>query len=286
MPSEIEEQLSQEFAFVEGLIETGLTFIQAYAWQLIAASIIFIVGYILSARLQKWVIKIGSTKNIDRTLLTFLAGLVRTLILAFTLMITLSKLGITITPLIAAIGAGIFGATFAIQAPIANYAAGLGIILLRPFKLEDVITVENQTGRVEEITLPMTYIRNEDGEQIQIPNKFIMGEIIKNSGSYQLVVGEIGISYKSDPEIAINSIAKLLSNFEEIEKNPVPRVGISQFGEYSIQISYRYRVPSEQLHRLEYQVNAEVFKSLKEAQIKIPFPQQEVTLLSSESQPS
>ncbi len=87
MASELVDELVEEFAFFEGLLETGMSFVQNYAWQLLAAAIIVIIGYIVSAKLQKIVVKFGTKREIDRTLITFLAGVVRILVLAFTLSI-------------------------------------------------------------------------------------------------------------------------------------------------------------------------------------------------------
>lgn len=274
MPTEIAE----EFAFIEGLLKTGLTYIQTYSWQFLAAIILLIIGIFISNKIHKLVIKAGTKSKMDVTLLHFLAGLGRVTVIAFTIMITLSKLGITIAPLIAAVSAGIFGATFAIQAPVANYASGLIIIITRPFKLGHVVTIQGRTGRVESITLAMTFLRAEDGEQIQIPNKFIMGEILENSGDFRLVENQIGISYSSDTDKAITIIEEIIQEHDSIEHEGSLKVGISSFEESTIVISYRYRVLEEKRHDVQYSVNSKVFSAIREAGIVIPFPQRIITM--------
>lgn len=275
MPTDIEK----EFEFVQGLLNQGIEFVQTYSWQLVAAVIIVAIGWLISNKIHNLIIKFGQKQGkLDETLLSFLASLGRAAILIFTLLITLNKLGITIAPLIAAISAGIFGATFAIQAPVANYAAGLAIIVMRPFKLRDVITIQGRTGRVEEITLAMTFLSTEDGEQIQVPNKFIMGEILKNSGNVVLVEGVVGVSYDSDPAKAIELIESILKENKTIDQEKPITVGIDKFGDSSIDIAYRFRVPAEQLHEVKFAVNGNIFLKLKEAQIEIPFPQRVITM--------
>ncbi len=277
--AEASQKIVQEFAFVQGLVNTGITYLQTYSWQIVAAIIIFIIGLVLSNWTQRLVIKTGSkNEKLDPTLLNFLAGVSRILVLALTIMVTLSKLGITIAPLIAALSAGVFGATFAIQAPIANYAAGLAIILSRPFRLGDLITIHGISGRVESITLPMTYLRDNDGELIQIPNKRIIGEIIENSQELRLVAGKVGISYGCDPEEAIRLISEAISAIEGVVSEPPVRVGINSFGDSSIEIAYRCRVQAEHNYSVKYKINSEVFRVLKEANIEIPFPQRVVTM--------
>lgn len=272
------KDIAEEFEFLEGLVNTGIEYVQTYSWQILAALIIILVGYFASNRVHKLVMKLGSKSKLDQTLLSFLASLARMSVLAFTLLITLNKLGITIAPLIAAVSAGIFGATFAIQAPVANYAAGLAIIIMRPFKLEEVVTIQGHCGRVEEITLAMTLLRTEDGELVQIPNKFIMGEILINSGDVRLVEGSIGISYDSEPAEAINIIKSLLTECEDINREKEITVGIASFGDSAIDISYRYRVKAEKFHQVQFHINSKIFTALQEAKIEIPFPQRVVTL--------
>lgn len=272
------KDIVEEFKFLEGILNTGIEFVQTYSWQILAAIIIVIIGYFVSNRIHKLVMKLGSKSKIDQTLLSFLASLARVSVLVFTLLITLNKLGITIAPLIAAVSAGIFGATFAIQAPVANYAAGLAIIIMRPFKLDEVVTIQGHCGRVEEINLAMTLLRTEDGEQVQIPNKFIMGEILLNSGDVRLVEGSIGISYDSEPDEAIEIINSLINECEDVDHERDITVGIASFGDSSIDISYRYRVKAELYHKVQFHINSEIFDAFKEANIEIPFPQRVVTM--------
>lgn len=272
------KDIAEEFEFLEGLLNTGVEYVQTYSWQILAALVIILVGYFISNRVHKLVMKVGSKSKLDQTLLSFLASLARMSVLAFTLLITLNKLGITIAPLIAAVSAGIFGATFAIQAPVANYAAGLAIIIMRPFKLDEVVTIQGYCGRVEQINLAMTLLRTEDGEQVQIPNKFIMGEILLNSGDVRLVEGNIGICYNSDPDEAIDIIKTIISAGKEVDHDKEVSVGIASFGDSSIDISYRYRVKAEQFHQVQFLINSEIFGAFKEANIEIPFPQRVVTL--------
>jgi len=277
--AEATQAIVKEFAFFEGLLNTGIAYVQTYAWQIVAAIIILIIGLVISNWVQKIIVKAGTKQGkIDPTLLGFLAGFTRLVIVAFTVMIMLSKLGITIAPLIAALSAGIFGATFAIQAPIANYAAGLSIILSRPFKLGDFITLKELSGRVEEITLAMTFLRNCEGELVQIPNKRIIGEVIENSMDKRVVNGIVSISYSAEPEIAIDRLRLVLTNLELVNRDIPVRVGIHGFGDSGIEIEYRCMVPVDSYLEMKYMINKEVFIVLQELGIEIPFPQRVVTL--------
>jgi len=195
--------------------------------------------------------------------------------------VALSKFGITIAPILAALAAGAFGASFAIQGPLSNYGAGLVIIVSRPFVVGDTITVVGVSGVVEAITLGATTLTNLDGVRITIPNKHIVGETLHNSKELHLVEGTVGISYRSNLEEGIGIIRSILDGFQEVLKTPAPLVGIKGFGDSSITIDYRYWVPTKKYFGLRNQVNLALFTRLAEARIEIPFPQREVHIISS-----
>jgi small conductance mechanosensitive channel len=274
----MDNKILNELKFTQELINQGLTYLKTYTWQILAASVLLAIGYWVGGKAQKIVIKIGQKRKMDPTLLGFLASLARIILLIFATLVALTKLGITIAPLIAALGAGIFGATLAIQAPVANYAAGLAIIIMRPFKLGDNITIQGRYGEVEEITLGVTYLKTEDGERIQIPNKFIVGEIMHNSHGNRLVDTIVGISYSNDPQKAIAIIKTELEKSDFVGKEGYFKVGILEFGDSSVNLSYRYKVPGQKFFEAQFQVNSAIFTAFKTNAIEIPFPQSVVTL--------
>jgi small conductance mechanosensitive channel len=219
-------------------------------------------------------------KNFDSTLSKFAVAAVKGIIIGFAIMVALGKFGITIAPLIAALAAMAFGASFAIQGPLSNYGAGLAIILTRPFVVGNTIKVGEVSGIVEEIKLGATILTDEDGVKITIPNKHIVGEILHNSEECKIVEELIGISYNGNPEEAIRIIKNTLDEFQEISKDPTPRVGIQEFGDSSINIGLRYWIPTRKYFETLYSVNLAVYKQLKQANIEIPFPQRDIHVVS------
>ena len=201
------------------------------------------------------------------------------LVIGLFLIIALSQVGISITPLIAAIGGLAVGASFAIQGPVSNYGAGLVIILTRMFKVGDTISLLGCSGQVEEITLSITTLQAEDGEKIIIPNKHIVGEFHKNSQANRIVEGQVGIAYDSDPAAAIAIIRDCLADIDGVATDPQPQVGINSFGDSSINIDYRIWVATHRYFELLHRCNLAVFKALKDNGVVIPFPQREVRML-------
>ena len=275
--------MGKDIASLQTLIDKLIEFSVDYSFQVLGAVIILAAGLLLGKWAAKLILKLCEKGKLDVTLSKFLSSIGKVLIIAFTLIIALGKFGITIAPFIAAIGAAAFGAAYAIQGPLSNYAAGLSIIMGRPFVVGDTINVAGVNGVVEEVKLAHTTVINEDGIKITIPNKHIIGEILHNSGEYRLVESSVGISYNNDPEEAINVIQTTLGLSEEVAEKPGPQIGIENFGDSSLDIGYRYWVPSQKYFRVLYATNMAVYNALKKADITIPFPQREVLLRKESS---
>jgi small conductance mechanosensitive channel len=271
--------MSKEVETIQKFINLLVEFCVNYSFQVVGAVIVLAVGYFVAQWLARLLLSVCENKKLDVTLSQFIANIVRFGVLAFAVVIALGKFGITIAPFIAAVGALAFGASLAIQGPLSNYGSGLTIILTRPFVVGDTISVKGETGVVKEVKLAYTLLTDEDGVMITIPNKDIVGFILKNSGPNRIVEGSIGISYASDSEKAIEAVLSGLGKCEGVADKPKPNVGIEAFGDSSVNIGYRYWVPTEKFFQVSYAVNASVYKSVKDAGIDIPFPQRDVRII-------
>jgi small conductance mechanosensitive channel len=163
---------------------------------------------------------------------------------------------------------------------MSNYGAGLSIIIARPFVVGDTINIQGVSGVVEEIGLASTRLSTEDGEQITIPNKHIVGEILINSFENKVIEMSIGISYDDDARKAVEIIQETLGTIPEIVDEPAPQIGIEEFADSSVNIGMRYWVPTKQYFQILYQANLAVYEALNKAEITIPFPQRDIHMLS------
>jgi small conductance mechanosensitive channel len=272
--------MQDEIKAAQKMVNIIIDFFVNYSFQVVGAIIIFVVGILVARAVASFLMKFFERKEFDVTLSKFAAAAAKVTILGFAIIIALGKFGITIAPFIAAIAAMAFGASFAIQGPLANYGAGLVIVLTRPFVVGNTITVSGVSGIVEEVNLGTTILTDEDGVKITIPNKHIVGEILHNSEERRIVEEIVGISYDSDPEKAIRIIKEALGEFQKISTEPPPRVGIQQFGDSSINIGLRYWIPTREYFGTLYQVNLAVYKQLKARDIQIPYPQRDIHIIS------
>lgn len=275
--------MNEEIDQVQKIIDTVIEFFVNYSFSIIGGIIILIAGFIIGGILSRLVTKLCQKKNIDITLERFFSGVTKLIIVLLFLIIALNRLGIEIAPFVALLGAGALGLSLAVQGPISNYGAGIVLIITRPFNVKDTLTVLDErgavTGLVECIHLGYTELVAEDGEMITIPNRRILGEILTNSYAYRVVEGVVGIEYESDPNTAIQAVEDALAKVEGVSSDHTAEVGIEEFADSSINIGYRYWVPTADYHKTMYQANLAVFNALKSAGIGIPFPQRDVRIV-------
>ncbi len=271
--------MEQELTAVNNLITQVQGFAVEYGFQILGAIIILLIGLKVASWCSNLVLSLCERRQLDITLAKFFANVVRLLVLVFVVIIAMGKFGITIAPFIAALGAIAFGSSLALQGPLSNYGAGLGIILSRPFVVGNTIKVRGVTGVVEEIKLGATFLSNEDGETIIIPNSQVVGEILHNSYANSIVEASVGIAYSEDPQRSIQLINQLLAENASVASEPAPQVGIDNFADSAIEIGLRYWVPTTRLYQTRFEVNNAIHASLREAGVVIPFPQREVRML-------
>lgn len=275
----------EELTQVSQIATTLVDFCVRYSFQIIGAIITLCLGIFVASWLSRLVMRLCEKRNIDVTLTHFIGQIVKLLILVLVIIMTLGKFGISVAPLIAALGAVAFGASFALQGPLSNYGAGISIIMSRPFIVGNTISLLGISGVVESVTLAATVLSTEDGEQITIPNKKIVGEILINSFENKIVETKVGISYGDDPEKAIDLIRMTLATFSSIPTEPAPQIGIEAYADSSIAIGLRYWVPTRDYFKIVYSVNMSIHKVFKENTITIPFPQRDVRIVSQKGTP-
>ncbi|MFT6581166.1 MAG: mechanosensitive ion channel family protein [Alphaproteobacteria bacterium] len=261
--------MNQELEAIQGLVDAAIQFAVAYGFQIVGGVIVLLIGLKVAVWLGGKVEQLCLGKNIDVTLSGFVGNVVRILVVVIVIIITLGNFGITIAPFIALAGAAAFGATFAIQGPLANYGAGLVIILTRPFVVGNTVTVRGASGVVELVSLSNTVLRGEDGEKITVPNKQVVGEIIVNSDESRIVETSLCINLDTDPEDAIQVIRDAVSQSLGAEGGASAQIGIHDFSYGGVVIGMRYWAESSKYFETRYAVNATIYRALAKAGIKL-----------------
>lgn len=271
-----EQGLDQEIAQLQNAYSMITEFIVQYSFSILGAALIFLIGLWVAAKASNLVTRLFEKHEIDITLSNFTSNFVRILIILLVGVIALGKLGISVTPMVAAIGAASLGAGLALQGMLANYAAGITIIVTRPFIVGNTIEVKGVSGLVKDIHLGMTVLTNEEGEQINVPNKHIVGEVLHNSFANKLVETTLNISYQAEPEQVVSILKQVLADSAQVSDGEHAQVGINDFNSIGIEIGIRYWVATESYFQDKYQTNSSLIKALREANIEIPCPVREI----------
>jgi small conductance mechanosensitive channel len=273
--------MNEDIAQIQKISDILIEYVVTYSFQIVGAIFLLIIGAWIAGKVGKKVENIMRSRDIDITLSRFTGSIVKVMLMIMVVVIVLGHLGISVTPLLAALGALGLGAGLAIQGMLSNYAAGFTIIITRPFVVGDTIQVQGVAGLVKEVHLGYTILINEDDVRIQIPNRLVVGEILHNSNTNSLIELSIGVSYDSNTELVTNLILDALSKLEGLESNGSPIVGIDNFGDSSINFGIRFWAPTTKHYELRYSANKLIHDAIVQANIVIPFPQREVTMLGA-----
>ena len=271
--------LKNEIDQVGRIYNIIVEFFTNYSFQLIGAIIILIIGFLFAGKIANIVLRLCERHKLDVTLCRFLANASKMLIVVMIGIIALGKLGISVTPFIAAIGAISLGAGLALQGLLSNYAAGFNIIIIRPFVVGDTIAVQGVRGLVKEVLLAYTILTDEDDVEITIPNKHIVGEVLHNSKHDSLLELSVGIDYSENPLEVVAMLEDALGKLDIVSKARKPLIGIDAFADSSINIAVRLWTPTENLYSSKYKAYKEIYTTLDNANIKIPFPQRDIHLI-------
>lgn len=277
--------MEQEIQQVQAVYQLIVEFFISYSFQILGAIIILVLGILVARKVGNLVFGLCERKNLDVTLSRFIASATKITIIVMVAIIALGKVGISVTPFIAAIGALSLGAGLAMQGLLSNYGAGLNIILARPFIVGDTIRVQGVTGLVKEVHLAFTLLTDEDDVEINIPNRHIVGEILHNSHTDTLAEETVGIPYGSDPDTAITVIKQALENIDNVSKERTPLVGIDDFADNGISIGIRFWAPTNHYFETLYRANAAIYAALQNADITMSLPQREIRMLNEQPLP-
>ncbi|WP_169567942.1 mechanosensitive ion channel family protein [Sneathiella limimaris] len=265
---EIEQNLEAVNKYLDMVIEFGVQ----YGFQIVGALVFLLFGLMVANWIGNRVTKVALAKNIDQTLSGFIGSTIKLVLLVMLVIITLGNFGISIAPLIALAGAVSLGATLALQGPISNFGAGIAIILTRPFVVGNVINVLGVSGVVDKITLGITFITGEDGEQISIPNKEIVGQVIVNSHDTRILETTIAVPAGVDTDQLTEKLLAILKSHPDIVQEPDPQVGIHDFTYGGYIMGLRSWVPGRKYFQVRYDVNKSIRAALKELKVELLTP--------------
>lgn len=255
----------------------------AWATNILLAIVILIIGFWIAGSVNKLIINIGKkNRHLDDTLFRFLGSLARYLILAFVFIAILNRFGVQTASIVALLGAAGLAVGLALQGAMSNLAAGVMLLIFRPYKVGDFIDAAGCFGNVTEIDMFTTILQTFDHQQVIIPNSQIWGEKIINHSHYDIrgVDMHFGVAYDESTDAARAVIDSVLANHPHILKDPAPFVEVETLNDSSVDFLVRPFCKGEHYFDVLYSVPELIKKALDENGIEIPFPHRKVIMVN------
>ena len=257
-----------------------MDFVITYGGQLVLALVTLIVGFWLINRLVRMMKRMFQKRDFDKTLQTFLiqfVGITLKILLAISVV---TMVGVQMTSFIALLGAAGLAFGMALSGTLQNFAGGVMLLILKPFKVGDYIEAQGFSGTVKEIQIFHTILNTPDKKLIIIPNGGLStGSMINYSAEPQRRVDwTFGIAYTDDIDRAKAIILDVVTNDDRVLKDPEPFVGVISLGDSSVNIATRVWVNAADYWDVFFKMNEAVKKEFDAKGISIPFPQHDVHL--------
>jgi small conductance mechanosensitive channel len=266
-----------EFPDVVGIVVDLLV---RYSFQVLAAVAILAAGLLCARLIARFVERSLRKTTIEAHLQQLLIRAAKVVVLLFTVILALDKVGIQVTALVAGISvAGIAGG-FALQGVLGNIAAGLSIMFSHVFRIGDYIEIGTVRGQVQAINLTSTILRTLEDARVIVPNRKIVGDIIYNYTGERRVTLSVDVSYQADLDVALNTVREVLAQNPRVLKTQAPEVGVITLADSGIRIAMRPWCKAEDFWYVQYEIYRAILDRFRERQIAIPYPTHEVRLLN------
>jgi len=248
------------------------------AFRLVAVIVIYIAAKIALRVLDSLLKKLFSHTKVDATIVRFLTNMVHVAVNVFVFLAILSKLGVETTSFVAILGAATLAVGFALQGSLANFSAGVLIMLFKPFKVGDFVEAGGKSGVVHSVGILVCELVTPDNRKILIPNGKIMGDTIINFSAepQRRVDLTIGVSYGADLKKTQEVLMEEMKKNEKVLAEPAPTTAVTELADSSVNFFVRpwvnnadyWAVRSELLQAIKIRLDAEG--------IEIPFPQRDI----------
>ncbi len=271
---------------VDEVIQQIMSAVAHYGLNIIGGILILIIGRMIASWAKGVVEKnLQKSDKVDETLRTFLGTLTRYVVLIFTFIAVLSQFGIETTSLIAVFGAASLAIGLALQGTLSNIAAGVMLLIFRPFKAGDYVEAAGIAGTVKSITLFVTELATPDNVQILAPNAQVWGATMKNYShhSTRRVDFVIGIDYSDNIDKAQETVLAVANGDARVLQDPAPMVVVGELGDNSVNLTIRVWCQAGDYWGVKFDLTKAFKQRFDGEGISIPFPQRTVHLVKSEA---
>ena len=250
----------------------------SFGISLFIALFILVIGRQVVKILIKVISSALERSNTEDTVRIFVTNLLNTLLMIVVFIAAINQLGIQTTSIIAVLGAAGLAIGLALQGSLSNFAAGILIVIYRPYKVGDYIQADNHLGTVDDIQIFSTVLKTPDNKLVIVPNGSIMnGSIVNFSNQDKRRVDIIAsCSYEDDIDKVKSVLADILSKDDRILSEPKPRIAVSELADSSVNFIVRPWVKNSDYIDVYYSLLEEIKKRFDQEGISIPYPQSDV----------
>jgi small conductance mechanosensitive channel len=254
------------------------TYIIPWGINIVMAIVIYIIGKFIVGILINVFGKVMARSKYDDMLIEFVKAIVKAILMLFVIVASLDKLGVNTTSMVAIFGAAGLAIGLSLQGSLQNFAAGVMLLVFRPFKSGDFIDAGGEMGTVMNISIFTTILTTPDNKQIIVPNGKVYGGNITNFSANETrrVDMVVGISYDSDLRKAKQILNEMVAADERILSEPAPKVAVSELADSSVNFIVRPWVKSADLWNVKFDFTEAVKLRFDAEGITIPFPQMDV----------
>jgi small conductance mechanosensitive channel len=248
--------------------------------KLLLALVIYIVGKWIANMVTRSLTKLMDVRKVDPTLVAFLGNLVYAIMLAAVILASLDTLGLPVTSLVAVVGAAGLAVGLAMKDSLSNFAAGVMLVLFRPFSKGDFVEVAGVSGKVEEVRIFNTTLATPDNKQVILPNGQITAEPITNytAKDTRRVDLVFGVAYDDDLKVAREVLTRVCSGHPKVLDDPALNIFVLSLGDSSVNFAVRPWAKTEDYWTVWGDVLEQGKIELEAAGCSIPFPQTDVHL--------
>jgi len=256
------------------------TYVIPWGINIALAIVIFIVGKFIVNIIASIISKLLKRSNMDDILVDFISSIARTVLLLFVIIAAVDQLGVNTTSLVALLGAAGLAVGLALQSSLQNFAAGVMLIIFRPFKSGDFVEAAGISGVVEKISIFSSILRTGDNREVIVPNGSIYGGVITNFSARDTrrIDMVVGIGYESDIKLARDTLQELVDADERILKDPETTIAVSELADSSVNFVFRPWVKSADYWAVKFDLNEKIKLTFDEKGISIPYPQMDINL--------
>jgi len=263
------------------VVSQSIDVLASWGLKVLGAIVVLLIGRMIASWGRKFTSRALERAGVDETVVPFAAKLVYFLIMVFVLLAVLGLFGIPTTSIIAVLGAASLAVGLALQGTLSNFAAGVMLLLFRPFDVDDYIEVAGHAGTVKTVGVFATTLNTLDNVQITIPNGKVYGEAIKNYSANDIRRVDLvaSVAYDDDLQTAKDTLMAILEADERVLDDPAPTVAVSELGASSVDFVVRPWCRAEDYWNVRFDLTRAIKESLEGAGLSIPFPQQDMHVI-------